>query len=67
VPEIQRIITQRIREGHTITLCVDASEFGGYDTDFRRGWASWFGEHKGRYHPVPILCRSAFVRMGITS
>ena len=65
VPEIQRGANQRIREGHVVTICVDASELASYDTEFRKKWTSWFAEHKGHYHQVPILFRSSLVRMGI--
>ena len=65
VPEIQRGANQRIREGYTVTICVDASELASYDTEFRKKWTSWFAENKGHYHQVPILFRSSLVRMGI--
>jgi hypothetical protein len=65
VPEIQRGANQRIREGLTVTICVDASELVSYDTEFRKKWTSWFAESKGHYHQVLILFRSSLVRMGI--
>jgi hypothetical protein len=44
---------------------VDASELEGYESDFRKQWTTWFRNQQGNYHQVPILFRSALVRMGI--
>lgn len=65
VTEIQRDLTRRIREGHKVSLCVDAGDLVSYESDFRRLWTKWFSENRGQFHQVPILFRSALVRMGI--
>ncbi len=63
--EVQAELAPRLREGHKISLCVDASALSSYESEFRRLWSKWFSEHRGRYYQVPILFRSPLVRMGI--
>ncbi len=65
VAPICELLDQRIREGHKVSLCVDAHELQGYATEFRKTWTDWFRRQRGHYHQVPILFRSSLVRMGI--